>query len=400
MYCTNLFGRLTLSQRLASSDRNIVVQTFLRLHKPTNCAPLQATSFTVVAMDTAAATSPKETALFSALANLVPPLAPERYKGQAGKVAVIGGCREYTGAPFFASYAALKIGADLSHVFCTNGAATVIKSYSPELIVHPYLLDSEDVPPGSPPLSDKDQGEWREHAVQAVARWLDRFDVVVVGPGLGRNELVLSTVEAILKEAIQRRIPLVIDADGLFVVTQKPELLQGYRHAILTPNAAEFRRLAAKLKTEEGGQDRYAATKALAKGLQGPIVVAKGAQDVISDGTRVVSCSIQGSLRRAGGQGDVTSGAIATFVAWAQAADKTSNGLVCIEDDDSESVQVDALLVAAYGGCATTRLAARRAFKRKGRAMGATDLLEDLGLVVDEDICGKNGGGRTGEDGG
>ena len=39
---------------------------------------------------------------------------------------------------------AVQIGADLSHVFCTEGAATVIKSYSPELIVHPYLPDSHD----------------------------------------------------------------------------------------------------------------------------------------------------------------------------------------------------------------------------------------------------------------
>lgn len=33
----------------------------------------------------------------------------DKYKGQAGKIAVIGGCREYTGAPFFASMAALKV---------------------------------------------------------------------------------------------------------------------------------------------------------------------------------------------------------------------------------------------------------------------------------------------------
>lgn len=37
------------------------------------------------------------------------------------------------------------MGADLSHVFCTEGAATVIKSYSPELIVHPYLPDSNGI---------------------------------------------------------------------------------------------------------------------------------------------------------------------------------------------------------------------------------------------------------------
>ena len=38
----------------------------------------------------------------------------------------------------------LQIGADLSHVFCTSGAATVIKTYGPDLIVHPYIPDSTD----------------------------------------------------------------------------------------------------------------------------------------------------------------------------------------------------------------------------------------------------------------
>jgi ATP-dependent NAD(P)H-hydrate dehydratase len=35
-------------------------------------------------------------------------------------------------------------GADLAHIFCTAGAATVIKSYSPEIIVHPVLHESYD----------------------------------------------------------------------------------------------------------------------------------------------------------------------------------------------------------------------------------------------------------------
>lgn len=35
--------------------------------------------------------------------------AADKYKGQAGKIAVIGGCREYTGAPYFASISALKV---------------------------------------------------------------------------------------------------------------------------------------------------------------------------------------------------------------------------------------------------------------------------------------------------
>jgi ATP-dependent NAD(P)H-hydrate dehydratase len=59
---------------------------------------------------------------------LVPPLGGALYKGQAGKVGVLGGCREYTGAPFFAAMTALRVGADLSHCFCTRAAAPVIKA--------------------------------------------------------------------------------------------------------------------------------------------------------------------------------------------------------------------------------------------------------------------------------
>lgn len=48
-------------------------------------------------------------------------------------------CYEHARFP----WCALQIGADISHVFCTEGAAGVIKGYSPELIVHPYLPDSQ-----------------------------------------------------------------------------------------------------------------------------------------------------------------------------------------------------------------------------------------------------------------
>ena len=44
---------------------------------------------------------------------------------------------------------ALQVGADLAHVFCTESASQVIKSYSPELIVHPYLPRERDAEAGA-----------------------------------------------------------------------------------------------------------------------------------------------------------------------------------------------------------------------------------------------------------
>ncbi|KAM7111370.1 ATP-dependent (S)-NAD(P)H-hydrate dehydratase isoform 3-T3 [Molossus nigricans] len=112
---------------------------------------------------------------FQLVRNIVPPLTTKKHKGQDGRIGIVGGCQEYTGAPYFAAISALKVGADLSHVFCTREAAPVIKSYSPELIVHP-VLDSPD-------------------AVSEVEKWLPRLHALVVGPGLGRDDALLENVK-------------------------------------------------------------------------------------------------------------------------------------------------------------------------------------------------------------
>ena len=72
-----------------------------------------------------------------AVQRLVPPLSFDSRKGQNGRIGVLGGSYEYTGAPYYAAQSALQAGADLAYVFCADGAAPAIKSYSPELIVLP-----------------------------------------------------------------------------------------------------------------------------------------------------------------------------------------------------------------------------------------------------------------------
>lgn len=228
---------------------------------------------------------------------LMPSPAAGKYKGQAGKVGVVGGCREYTGAPYFAAMSALRVGADLSHVFCTNGAATIIKGYSPELIVHPCLPDAGTAGDEPPPPERRQAQE--AAALDVIRTWMDRFDVLVIGPGLGRDEAVLSAVAGAVQEARARGIPLVIDADGLWLVNQRLELVQGYANAVLTPNVAEFKRLAGRLEIDPEAGD---ALEQAAARLQGPVLVRKGGEDRISDGTNTLACDEEGSLRRAGGQ--------------------------------------------------------------------------------------------------
>nr|ACU19675.1 unknown [Glycine max] len=175
---------------------------------------------------------------------ITPALDPTRHKGQAGNIAVIGGCREYTGAPYFSAISALKIGADLSHVFCTTDAAPVIKSYSPELIVHPVLEESYNV-------GEEHKSSIASKVLAEVDKWLERFDCLVVGPGLGRDPFLLDCVSEIMRHARQSNIPIVIDGDGLFLVTNNLELVSGYALAVLTPNVNEYKRLVQKVLSSE-----------------------------------------------------------------------------------------------------------------------------------------------------
>ena len=83
--------------------------------------------------------------LISRLNHIFPPLNAKSIKGENGRIGVVGGSYEFTGAPFYAAISALKTGSDLAHIFCSNTASPSIKSYSPEIIVHPVFRSSEEV---------------------------------------------------------------------------------------------------------------------------------------------------------------------------------------------------------------------------------------------------------------
>ncbi|XP_068185134.1 ATP-dependent (S)-NAD(P)H-hydrate dehydratase isoform X2 [Antennarius striatus] len=286
--------------------------------------------------------------ILSLVKNIVPPLTSKKHKGQDGRIGIIGGCQDYTGAPYFAAISALKVGADLSHVFCTKDAAAVIKSYSPELIVHP-VLDSPN-------------------AVEEIEKWLPRLHVLVVGPGLGREDLLLKAAKEVIEKSKARDIPIVVDADGLWLVTQQPSVIQGYQKGILTPNLMEFSRLFEALHHQPmDGSDQQRNVMQLSVVMGNLTVVLKGEQDLITDGTKVISCSVEGSGRRCGGQGDLLSGSLGVFAHWAHAASAAG------------TFSLNPSLVAAYGACSLTRQCNSQAFQRHGRSTTTSDMIQEIG---------------------
>lgn len=60
-----------------------------------------------------------------------------------------------------------------------------------------------------------------------VESWFTRLDCLVVGPGLGRDPLMLDVARAIIVRARQAALPMVLDGDALLLVAREPELVQG-----------------------------------------------------------------------------------------------------------------------------------------------------------------------------
>lgn len=282
--------------------------------------------------------------------SIVPPLTHDLHKGEAGRIGVIGGSLEYTGAPYFAAMSSLLVGADLVHVFCASAAAPVIKSYSPELIVHP-VLD-------------------HENAVEEIEQWLARLHVLIIGPGLGRDARTLERVAQIITRCKTLQKPLIIDADGLFLITDQLDLVKDYNGVILTPNVAEFQRLFG------GSDDAILRMREMSEGVT---ILEKGRTDRIwnaATGQVLVECPEGGSKRRCGGQGDMLCGSIATFYWWALKANMSS----------SQAARL-ACLAASF----LTKECSRKAFAKQGRAMVTSDMIKEISTVFKDNFVTNTG---------
>ncbi|KAK1704447.1 Ribokinase-like protein [Colletotrichum lupini] len=314
--------------------------------------------------------------VLSRVQRMIPPMLEKFHKGQLGRVAVLGGSVDYTGAPYFSAMASARLGCDMSHVICTPGAASVIKTYSPNLMVHPLMRQTpSDAAEAAATDSEKISGP--------IIDMLARLHVLVIGPGLGRDPLMQETVARVIRAARERSIPLVLDADALLVVQKDPGLVKGYELAVLTPNVVEFSRLCKALEVDEGrvkeqagggGEEKETAkVEALARALEGVTIVQKGAKDFISNGRDTLVVDLQGGLKRSGGQGDTLTGSIATFLGWRHAY------LEGLWDRGGETIKEDELVrLAAFGGSAITRECSRRAFLKKGRSLQASDLTDEV----------------------
>ena len=223
--------------------------------------------------------------------SLLPDRNPWGHKGNFGKLLLLCGSRGYTGAAFFAAMGALRAGAGL--VFL--GVPESIYGIEAVKLNEPVIF----------PLPDAG-GRLSADAVPEILTRLPQMDAVLVGPGLGQSEGTLAVVRAVLEKA---ECPVVVDADGINVLSAHRDLLRGRKSpTILTPHDGEFARLGGVI-----GEDRMSAAAALAEDL-GCTVLLKGHETCITDGTDGYLNPTGNPGMAVGGSGDVLAGVITALL--------------------------------------------------------------------------------------
>lgn len=179
---------------------------------------------------------------------------------------------------------------------------------------------------------------------------LPRLHVIVIGPGLGRDPLMQDTCAHVIEAARKENVSFVLDADGLYLAQTRPQLVQGYKECILTPNVVEFGRLCKAKGLDVSNMEEGTKASELAKAFGGVTVIKKGAKDYISNGEYTFVSDVEGGLKRSGGQGDTLTGSLATFLAWRKAY------LEKLWDHEGDIDSVEALALAAFAGSTLTRV--------------------------------------------
>ncbi|HEY6251205.1 MAG TPA: NAD(P)H-hydrate dehydratase [Candidatus Angelobacter sp.] len=227
-----------------------------------------------------------------------PPRARDANKGQFGHVLVIAGSLGKAGAAGLAGLAALRTGAGLVTVACPKSIQPMVAGFGPELM-------TEGLP-------ETDAGTISFAAGDKVDALLTGKDVIVLGPGLSRNQ---ETAEFVRRLVARCPLPLVLDADGLNAFGGRSgELKAGRSFRALTPHPGEAARLTG-VSVKEIQEHRLETARRMADET-GSCVVLKGARTVVAGNSGEIWVNMTGNAAMAkGGSGDVLSGIIGAALA-------------------------------------------------------------------------------------
>jgi len=228
-----------------------------------------------------------------------PPRPDEAHKGDYGHVLVIGGGLDKAGAAGLAGIAALRTGAGLVTVACPRSSQPTIAGFAPELMTHG--------------LPEAEEGIISLAAREKIVQLLANADVVVLGPGLSRDE---QTAELVRWVEHHCQSPLVVHPDALTTIIRgksEPNPDSSKLRVILfeSEKAAEL----LGIQTDELQTDMAGAGRRIARETQSCIVL-KGFRTMVAGSSGETWISMTGSSALAkNGSDDALCGMIAAALA-------------------------------------------------------------------------------------
>ncbi|MDP3467970.1 MAG: NAD(P)H-hydrate dehydratase [Daejeonella sp.] len=218
------------------------------------------------------------------LIGLIKTRKPFSHKGSYGHALIIAGNTKTMGAALLCADACLHSGAGLTTACIPENGMSALNAYAPEVMTLQRTELKSEVNSG-------------------------KFNSIAIGPGLGTNRGEIELV----KQALEFKIPMLIDADALNILAANPELLHKLpEQTILCPHMKEFDRL---FGTSSTWWDRVALAEKKAKELN-LIILLKNQYTFIALPEGDILINPTGNPAMAvGGMGDVLSGMIAAFLA-------------------------------------------------------------------------------------
>ena len=228
----------------------------------------------------------------------------DAHKGDFGHVLVVGGDKGFGGAAILASKAAVFSGSGLVRLATRSLHVEAALSSCPELMV-----------------TGIESG-------QDLEGLLAKSTVVVIGPGLGQSAWSEQMLQRTFMEAKNRNLPVVLDADGLNLLSKLKFSVGTPKKMVSTPHPGEAARLLNK-EVNEIQSDRFKSVISLQKKL-GSVSVLKGSGSLVCfarGGKQEIGICGAGNAGMAkGGMGDVLAGLIGSFI---------SQGLSLVEATES-----------------------------------------------------------------
>ena len=213
------------------------------------------------------------------------------HKENFGRILLLCGSVGYTGAAAMAALGALRTGAGLVYL----GVPESIYAIEAVKLTEPIII----------PLAD-DYGKLGQDSLHRISELLPRMNAVLIGCGLGQSEGTFSVVKAVLEQA---RCPVVLDADGINLLSEHMDILRGRRYpTVLTPHDGEFARIGGTI-----GENRLESAVDFAR-QWGCVLLLKGFRTCITDGQTHYINTTGNPGMATGGSGDVLAGMIASLI--------------------------------------------------------------------------------------